>query len=434
MYKLTGILSEIVRDKSVLILGFGREGRSTYKMLNRLGVHSRLGIADMNTPADFDDPAVSLHCGEGYFDVLDDYDVVFKSPGIVLPKHWNDYKCLITSQTEVFMQAYNRQIIGITGTKGKSTVSTLTHHVLKTNGVPTLLAGNIGLPMFEIYDSVTPETVIVLELSCHQLEICRFSPAVGVLLNIYEEHLDHYGTLENYANAKLNIYMHQKPLDELYINNPELIAGRKDTPSRVVMVDTSILPFATLEELGGVKLRGTHNHSNCAFVYTICRNFGISVDAFVESLRTYEPLHHRLEFIGQKDGVDYYDDSIATAVESCINAMESISNASTILIGGMDRGIDYTKLVEYLPTCRLDNIIFMYASGKRIYEQLMEYTGGKLEPKTYLTADLKEAVETARSVTAEGKACILSPASASYDHFKNFEERGDVYKSLVFGE
>ncbi len=434
MYKLTEILSNIVRGKSVLILGFGREGRSTYKMLTRLGAHSRLGIADMNTPADFDDPAVAMHCGEGYFDVLDDYDIVFKSPGIVLPKHWNEYKSLITSQTEVFMQAYNRQIIGITGTKGKSTVSTLTHHVLKTNGVPTLLAGNIGLPMFEIYDSVTPETVIVLELSCHQLEICRFSPSIGVLLNIYEEHLDHYGTLENYANAKLNIYLNQKPLDELYINDMSLIEGRKDTRSRVVMIDPAILPFETLEELGGIKLRGTHNRSNCAFVYTICRNFGISVEAFVESLRSYEPLHHRLEFIGQKNGVDYYDDSIATAVESCINAMESIGNASTILIGGMDRGIDYTKLVEYLPGCRLQNIVFMYASGKRIHDQLMEYSGGKMEQNIYLVDDLSAAVETAQRITPEGGACILSPAAASYDHFKNFEERGDVYKALVFGE
>lgn len=431
---MTKTLSDIVSGRSVLILGFGREGRSTLKMLNRLGVHRQLAIADMNTPSDIEDPSITLHCGDGYLDVLDDYDVVFKSPGIVLPKSWDEYKCLITSQTEVFMQVYNRQIIGITGTKGKSTVSTLTHHVLKENGVPTLLAGNIGLPMFEIYDNITPETVIVLELSCHQLEICRFSPTLGVLLNIYEEHLDHYGTLERYANAKLNIYLNQRPLDELYINNMNLIDGRKAARSRVVMVDTSILPFSSLEELGGVKLRGAHNYSNCAFVYSICHGFGISDEDFINSLRTYEPLHHRLEFIGQKNGVDYYDDSIATAVESCINAMESISNASTMLIGGMDRGIDYTRLVQYLAKCRLQNVIFMYASGKRIYDQLMEYTGGVLSPTVYLVEDLAQAAQTAQKVTAAGGACILSPAAASYDHFKNFEERGDAYKALVLGD
>jgi len=431
---LTGILSDIVRGKSVLILGFGREGRSTYKMLTKLGVHRRLGIADMNTPTDFNDPNVSMHCGEGYFDSLEAYDIVFKSPGIVLPRHWDEYKCLITSQTEVFMQAYNRQIIGITGTKGKSTVSTLTYHVLSENGLPCLLAGNIGTPMFEIAESVTDETIIVLELSCHQLEICRFSPSVAVLLNIYEEHLDHYGTLENYANAKMNIYLHQKPLDELFCIDPELVRGRKTSPSRVIKVDTSVLPFSSFDQLDGVKLRGTHNVSNCAVVYSLCRGFGISDEDFIRSVCSYTPLHHRLEFIGQKNGVDYYDDSIATAVESCINAMESINNAATILIGGMDRGIDYTKLVDYLADCRLENIIFMYKSGERIHGMLMERTGGQPKQQVILTADLAEAVETAQRITPEGGACILSPASASYDHFKNFEERGDTYKALLFGE
>ncbi len=429
---MINILSDLVRGKSVLILGFGREGRSTYKMLTRLGLHTRLGIADMNTPADAAELSAELHCGEGYFDRLDDYDIVFKSPGIVLPKHWSEYKSLITSQTEVFLQAYNRQIIGITGTKGKSTVSTLTHHVLRENGLPCLLAGNIGIPMFEIADSVMPQTIIVLELSCHQLEICRFSPSVAVLLNIYEEHLDHYGTLENYANAKFNIYLHQKPLDELYCIYPELVAGKKTTPSRVIKVNPADIPFTSFEELEGVRLRGTHNLGNCAVVYAICKNFGISDEAFTASVCSYQPLHHRLELLGQRDGVDYYDDSIATAVESAISAMESIQNASTILIGGMDRGIDYTKLVDYLAGCRLQNIIFMYASGKRIHAQFLEKTGGRSGHNIILCNDLAEAVSAAKRVTPAGTACILSPASASYDHFKNFEERGEVYKALVF--
>lgn len=421
------IISNLINGKSVLILGFGREGRSTYKLLKKLGNYSKIGIADMNPVADADDAVT--HCGEDYLDYIDEYDITFKSPGIVLPKRYNEYKGRVTSQTEIFLQAYGKQVIGVTGTKGKSTVSSLIYHMLHTNNVPSLFAGNIGTPVFEIVDDIKQNTVVVLELSCHQLEICRYSPYVSVLLNIYEDHLDHYGTMENYINAKKNIYLNQPSLGMVYFSKL-FVPPAEEISSRYKVVDKSILPFVSLEDIDGVKLRGEHNLTNCAFVYEIAKTFGISDDAFIESLKSFTPLHHRLELIGTKNGVQYFDDSISTTVESTINAVKSISNAHTLLVGGMDRGINYDNLVEYLAGCKLKSIICMYSSGKRIYDMLSSCDNVK--PDLIYCDDLKAAVDKAQEVTASGGACILSPAAASYGYFKNFEERGDAYKAMLF--
>lgn len=421
------LLSNLIRGKRVLLLGFGKEGQATYKMIKSLGLFTELGIADIHHPQNISDAAI--YSGEGYLDHLDDYDVVFKSPGVVLPKDYHEYACIITSQTEIFLQAFNRQVIGITGTKGKSTVSSLLHHVLHTNRVPCIIAGNIGTPVFEIVEDIKPETIVVLELSCHQLEICEFSPAISVLLNVYEDHLDRYKTLENYARTKKNIYLHQHPLDVLYCDK-SVAPPRQESVSRTIVIERDDLPFKSLEEIDGVKLRGSHNLGNCAFVYHIAKSFGITDEEFVESLKSYTPLHHRLEPIGSKNGVDYYDDSISTTVESAINAIESIPNVSTILLGGMDRGIDYTALVNYLAKSKISNVICMYESGKRIYEMLKNLEPAK--PRLFYCVNLYEAAAIAEKNALPGTACILSPASASYGDFKNFEERGDVFRSILF--
>ncbi len=417
-------IADLIKDKKVLILGFGREGRSTFSLINRVGGFRELAIADQKAPEDVS--GLKIHSGEGYLDCLNDYDVVFKSPGVVLPQ--TDYSCVLTSQVELFLEKYSRQVIGITGTKGKSTVSSLMYHVLSENGVPCLFAGNIGLPVFEIVPEIRPETVVVLELSCHQLEYCRYSPELALLLNLYEDHLDHYGTMEKYVRAKKNIYLNQRPLD-LLLCIDEVRPAKEESVSRTVAVTSDVLPFRSFSEVEGARLRGEHNLLNCAFVYTVAKTFGISGEEFISSLKTFSPLRHRLELIGEKDGVEYFDDSISTTVESAISAMESVANASTILLGGMDRGIEYDKLVSYLRSKPIKNVICMYDSGRRIYDMLSEEPpeGSNLLYRD----DLESAVSAAKEVTGKGEACILSPASASYGYFTNFEERGDVFKSLA---
>lgn len=425
---MINILSDLISGKRVLLLGFGKEGQSTYKLIKELGLTARLAIADINPPENIHD--AEIYSGEDYINHLDEYDVVFKSPGIVLPDY-RKYACKITSQTEVFLQAFNRQVIGVTGTKGKSTVCSLLYHLLHINSIPCIIAGNIGTPVFETVKHIKPDTIVILELSCHQLEFCEFSPALAVLLNIYEDHLDHYGTFENYVRAKKNIYLHQHPLDVLYCDK-RVMPPRNESVSRTIIVDKEILPFKSLEEIETVKLRGANNLGNCAFVYSIAKSFGITDEEFIESLKSYIPLRHRLEPLGSKNGVDYYDDSISTTVESAVSAVESVPNASTIILGGMDRGIDYTALVNYLAKSKISNVICMYESGKRIYKMLSKLKADNLT--LIYCEDLYKAADTAKKIAEPGTACILSPASASYGDFKNFEERGDVFKSLIFSE
>ena len=425
-------MEQLIHNKRVLILGFGREGQSTYRMLAQASGYLQLDIADklMERPEIGEEH--NFLNGDGYMDSLDNYDIVFKSPGIVLPKPPAEYRCCITSQTDVFLSEYSRQTIGITGTKGKSTVSSFLYHTLSRNGVESLFAGNIGIPVFDVIDKITSNTVVVLELSCHQLEYCFHSPSMSILLNVYEDHLDHYKTFENYAKSKTHIYKHQFPLDTLF-SIPEFLPEKKDCPARMVEVTTDCLPFQRLESVSGAKLRGNHNLINCAFVYQMCQFWGISDEAFISALETFQPLPHRLEFIGTKQGVDYYDDSISTTVESAMSAVKSIHNVKTLLLGGMDRGIDYAPLVDFILQSDISHVILMYESGRRIYDMLKakELCATSVSPEIIHVDDLYQATQLACKYTQAGTACILSPASASYGDFKNFEERGNVFKELV---
>ncbi len=238
------LLRNLIAGKKVLILGFGKEGKSSFLMIRKAGGYTELAIADQkeiryeeiaqagnlflgNTSGEdicndiCNDiyPIVSnIITGTDYQESLRDYDIVFKSPGIVLEKDISSYACRIISQTEVFFMRFREQIVGITGTKGKSTTSTLLYHVLNSAGIPVVLGGNIGIPVFDISEDIGQDTVIVLELSSHQLEYMTISPRLGVLLNIHEEHLDHYGTMEKYVAAKQRIYTNQKTGDILFCN------------------------------------------------------------------------------------------------------------------------------------------------------------------------------------------------------------------------
>lgn len=429
--------------KSVCILGFGREGKSTYGILSKYCTPSSVAIADLN---DIDRNAnslpesVELICGEDYQRSLDNYDIVFKSPGIVLEKQPSELKCEISSETQLFFSVFRDQIIGITGTKGKSTVTSLLYHILKEAGKDVRIAGNIGIPVFDIAEGVGPDTTIVCELSCHQLEYMTVSPAKAVFLNLFEEHLDHYGTMENYYNAKKNIYLHQNSYDTLWINSR--LAG-SDIPSVAVTVsdkfnnaDVFIIKSKVYDSDDGeleipvkkIKLLGAHNYYNIAIVWDICRNY-VTRAEFLNGLMSFEPLPHRLEPVGTYKGINWYDDSISTACATAIEALKSVPDVSTILIGGMDRGIDYEPLVDYLNRTTV-NVICMEASGKRVYDMIQSAKFDSPE-RVHYTEHLEEAVKLASEITPEGRSCVMSPAAASYGIFKNFEERGEVFKKLV---
>ena len=407
-----------------------------------------------------------LITGSHYMDkeVLDSFDIVFKTPGIVLPMEPERYACRFVSQTGLFIERFRDQIVGITGTKGKSTTSSLLYHILKETGEDTVLAGNIGIPVFDIAEDILPGEVIVLELSCHQLEHLKVSPHIAVLLNLYEEHLDHYGTMEKYVRAKQNIYAWQTEDDILFCNVDvmpgRVIAGAGEAsacvPCRSEIISAVLVPegqkatgAGDIEVAGpavryrgsglripeeGISLFGHHNYFDIGVVYGICKEFSMTDEKFLRALRTFQTLPHRLQYLGTKSGLRFYDDSISTIGETAVQALESVKNVDSILIGGMDRGVDYSQLEAYLTGSSVRHIILMEETGKRIYREIQEQYptlagSGRLE----LAEHLDDAVELAIRLGEEGGACVLSPAAASYGIFRNFEERGDYFKELVFG-
>lgn len=504
-------LTNRIKNKSVLILGFGREGQSTLKAFLEAGSAKKITIADQKALsletevfadaayADYDLHAIDFCCGPQYQDFCDDYDLVMKSPGIVLKKDISMYQTEILSQMQLFFEYYRDRIIGITGTKGKSTTTTLLHHILKESGRPAILAGNIGIPVFDILHEVTDESVFVIELSCHQLEYMTISPKWGILLNIYEEHLDHYGTLEKYIASKEKIYENQKDGDYLFVN-PDVRPETGRCSANIKMVDikhinnavdikhnkeiriiekeekysenenckvdinetnlkfscnaesdegTDIILYMPLnsEQIPPVisyqnrqckiptteiSLLGEHNYLDIAYVYGVCCEFGITDEEFVKGLQSYVPLPHRLQYIGTVNGVAYYDDSISTIDETTIQALNTIKNADTVLIGGMDRGISYVNLERYLADSKVAHIILMEDTGKRIYDEIQaDYPDFLHKERLYVVDHLEDAVDLAKQITKKGGSCILSPAAASYGIFKNFEERGEVFAKLV---
>lgn len=468
-------LANRIKDKSVLILGFGREGQSTLKAFLKAGSAKKITIADQKALslemevfadaayADYNLQSIDFCCGPQYQDFCDDYDLVMKSPGIVLKKDISMYETEILSQMQLFFEYYRDRIIGITGTKGKSTTTTLLHHILKESGRPAILAGNIGIPVFDILHEVTDESIFVIELSCHQLEYMTISPKWGILLNIYEEHLDHYGTLEKYIASKKKIYENQKDGDYLFVN-PDVRPETGRCSANIKLVDIKHMePDCNIESDKGVdiilnmpsdsdqmlpvisyqnrqceiptteiSLLGEHNYLDIAYVYGVCCELGIDDEEFVKGLQSYVPLPHRLQYIGTVNGVAYYDDSISTIDETTIQALNTIKNADTVLIGGMDRGISYVNLERYLADSKVAHIILMEDTGKRIYEEIQsDYPDFLHKERLFVVDHLEDAVSLAKQITKKGGSCILSPAAASYGIFKNFEERGDVFAQLV---
>lgn len=467
---LTEFIHGLINNKKVLILGYGREGRSTLPVVIEAGGAGAVAVADAKPVKDGLPEGVTAITGEDYLGCLNDFDVVFKSPGIVLDKDIADYTCNIVSQMEVFFECFRDRIIGITGTKGKSTTTTLLYHVLKSSGKDVLLAGNIGIPVFEIAGDMKDETTAVLELSCHQLEYMDVSPHMAIYLNLHEEHLDHYGTMAKYTAAKENIYRHQKAGDKLYCldslrpqetlpmdvytfrcgddgDDMECasaggnIGGVSEGATDYRLVNDTIYYKAADNRsceykipVDNIKLIGEHNYFDIAFVYAACRDCGITDEQFTKALESYEPLPHRLQYVGTTNGIKWYDDSISTIDETTIQALNTLKDADTVLIGGMDRGISYKELEQYLAHSAVKNIILMEASGRRILDEIKAMQDEFEAPeRIHYVEHLEDAVSLAAAITGKGRSCVMSPAAASYGIFRNFEERGEVFKKLVCG-
>ncbi|MDD2627495.1 MAG: UDP-N-acetylmuramoyl-L-alanine--D-glutamate ligase [Clostridia bacterium] len=446
-----GIISEL-KGKKILILGFGKEGRSTYEFIKNNVEASEIIITDKNTINEqrvLEAEGTKVYTGNDYLDLMSEVEIVIKSPGISLRGiNIENFKHKITSQTELFLKYYKSKTIGVTGTVGKSTTTSLIYHILKKAKLDAKLVGNIGTPVFDMLKNVDADYYIY-ELSSHQLQYINVSPHIAVLLNIFEEHLDYYSNYSEYIEAKQNIYLNSNKNDYLIYNYDMKESMIEGTPiCNLLGVSNNIfddevsvtekdgtINYKLLDKEGTLKynvekinIEGKHNRFNIMVAATICKLINVDEQSIIKGIETFKGLNNRLENIGTYKGVRYINDSISTVPEATISAIDSIKGVQTVLIGGMDRGVNYDKLIGYINDGKIKNVILMYDSGKKIYEKIYK-KGDKFN--VYYAEGLEEAVKKAVEVTSKGKTCILSPASASFGFFKNFEERGGKFKEYV---
>lgn len=450
-------LVNYLKGKKILILGFGLEGKSTYKFIREYLKEQTIYIADreegFETKCELlqDEKNAVYISGEKYLEGLEEYDLIIKTPGLSFAGiDTSKYIDKIKSELELLLEFFNIYTIGITGTKGKSTTSTLIYEILKNQGIDSMLLGNIGTPVFEHIDDIKENMTLVLEMSSHQLEYMDKSTNIAILLNIYQEHLDHYETLEKYAKAKCNIFKYQTENDyflynidnellqsvlkEYKINGKEYKVSLEDgmqEANKIILKDDKI--FLEEKELYNSlekrNLLGKYNLNNIMFALAVSEILNLNLEKTIETINTFKPLPHRIEEVGRYDEIFFYNDSIATIPEATINSIEALEKVTTLIIGGMDRGIDYTKFIKYLNDSKIENLICMPATGHDIGKKITNK-----DIKVHMVETMEEAVKIAKSVTRKDTICLMSPAAASYGFFKNFKEKGEIYKKLVKGE
>ena len=431
---------EKFKNKSIAILGFGREGLSTYKFLRKY-LDEKITILDKNesikeNPIFKGDKNTSFVLGNSYMDNLNDYDIIVKSSGISL-NHIDNSSFIdkVVSQYSLLLEDTDLFVIGITGTKGKSTTSTLLYEVIKDQNENTILMGNIGIPFFDMLDKINKDTILVTELSAYQLELIKKAPHISILLNLYEEHLDYFESKEKYFNSKLNILKKQSSNDYgFYLkDNKDYINDIKSTLYEVgsdICIKDGFIYFKD-EKLYNINdkrnLLGNHNLTNIMFVLGVCKLLNLDIDKCTKVINNFKGLEHRMEYVGTYFDIKFYNDTIATIPTATINAIKTLKDVDTLIFGGMDRGIDYTSLIEYLEKSNINNLICMPETGTKIGNILKEKTNKNI----YFTDDMKEAVLFAKEHTKKGKICLLSPSAPSYNKYKNFEEKGKDYKDII---
>ena len=442
-----------LRGKRILILGFGREGRSTWAFLQKYLPDAVVGVADKV------EMELVQYFGTGYLEAIYDYDIVIKTPGISL-KGFDTKGVEITSQTDLFFNQFRKQTIGISGTKGKSTTTSLIYHLLKSSGRDAILTGNIGIPCFDILEDIKPETIVVYELSAHQLEYVHQSPHVGVLLNIFEEHLDHFGTFDRYKQAKLNLLRFMEE-DDTAIVHDSLVNETLDlfVNNKVF----SLFDFDDLIDRTALPVKGEHNYQNVKAALLACDAYGVDYRELIPYLYSFKPLEHRLEPVGTFGGMTFVNDSISTIPQSTIQACKALGRVDFLLLGGLDRGINYQPLVDFLRQNLVPHLLFTGEAGKRMMKLISGVSIGSTTAKAKVPepvegptqkvkvpepavpeatrrvegptlsyyVSMEEAFAFLAAHAQAGDVCLLSPAAPSYDQYKNFEERGAKFKALA---
>lgn len=436
---------EHLKNKKIAIVGFGREGKSTYKFIRKYLNNQELEILDGNekllelNEELKNDKNLKIITGKNYLDNLEKYDLIIKSPGVRFKDlDISKFEDKITSQLGLTLDFYKQNVIGITGTKGKSTTTSLIFKVLKDQGYDAYLLGNIGIPIFDYIEKFNENSKLVIEMAAFQLEYVKTSPHIGIILNLFEEHLDFFKSKEHYFLAKLNMFKYQDNSDyglytssnetlDKYVQNGNYITNLIDInkefkiENNYVIYDNKKIYDSNSERL----LLGKHNLTNIMFVLRLSELLKLDLQKTINTINQFKPLEHRMEYVATINGVKYYNDAIATIPEATINCVEALKDVDTIIFGGMDRGIDYNDLIDFFNKSKIKNFICMPDTGYKIGKEIKS-------KNVYMVETLEGAVKKAKEVTKN--ICVMSPAASSYNAFKNFEEKGRIYKELVNGK
>ena len=448
-----------LKNKKVAIIGLGVSNSPLidymYKMNANITVFNNKteDKIDKSILQKIEQYKIEKHFGENYLSNLKDFDIIFKSPSVRpdLPEIQEEVKkgAKLTSEIELVIELSPCKTIAVTGSDGKTTTTSLIYEILK-NKYKCFLGGNIGIPLFTKIQEIKPEDIVVLELSSFQLMTMKKSPDIAVVTNITPNHLDIHKSYQEYIEAKTNIFKNQNEDNKLVLNYDNEITREfsKQAPGKVVFFSSKeklengvIYDDGTVKivedglrrhvlKLKDTKLRGKHNAENiCAAI--AATNGLVDIETQIKAITNFEGVAHRIEFVREINGSKWYNDSIASSPTRTIAGLNSFEEEIILIAGGYDKHLDYEPIAEPILN-KVKTLILMGQTAEKIFgvvKQKKEEQNKQI--KIYKVKTLEEAIEKAKENAKPNQVVLFSPASASFDMFKNFEERGNKFKELV---
>lgn len=427
------------KNKKIALLGLGAESLALLDFLVKKKINADLAVCDARKNVrqvydlSFAGPNVNWQLGPDYDGNLADFDMIVRAPGYPLFNP-NLIRAIeanveVTSATKLFFEfSSTKKVIGVTGTKGKGTTSGLIVAILKEAGWDVHWGGNIGIPIFSFFDELKPKSYVVLEMSSFQLEDLDMSPHIAVVTNFSKEHLapadpnnpNHHRSLKDYREAKLNIIKYQSSKDFAVLNKKLAKAEWQAGSGQKVYFQKSQIPSL---------LVGEHNQENVAAAVEVAKILKIKSKTVHTAVQEFAGLEHRIEFAGEFKGILFYDDSFATTPEAAMTALQSFQRPIVLLAGGADKGSSFNKLAKMIKQKVKYVILFTGEGTDRLKKELIriKYPSQQIE----VLDNMKEAVSLSKKVAAKGNIVLLSPGCASFGVFKNYKERGDLFKREV---
>ena len=392
--------------------------------------------------------------GKNCLENLNGFTLIFRSPSC-LPTRLEleaeaNRGAIVTTEIEMLMKMCPCKIIGVTGSDGKTTTTSLINAILKQGGYNTYLGGNIGTPLFTKLSEMTPEDIVVLELSSFQLMGMEISPNIAVITNITPNHLNIHKDYEEYIESKKNIFKYQNKNDKLILNYDNDITRNcaNEAEGKVVffsgkekldngyIVDEKLIKECNdkirkhVLNTNEVILRGEHNFENIATAIAATSEL-VDIDTAVKAVKDFKPVEHRLEFIREIEGVKWYNDSVSSSPTRTIAGLYSFDEEIVLIAGGYDKNLDYTPIAKPIIE-KVKTLILLGQTSGKIFESVKEELDNQCKDlDIYMCDNLKQTIELAKKVAKPGQIILFSPASASFDMFKNFADRGNQFKELV---